>query len=239
MKYDNIKGVIIDYDGAVDIHGDRWIEVLTGAFSSCGVELSRQSLKETAEAVGTYLLTDDLIQPTDDFSAMLRTCAHLMLERLHDNHQIDSRFTDTADTADAIAQYCLDYMNAAFEVDRPSLAALAQRMPLVLVSRSFPNFGAMLDEFDLARYFRKIVWQADDDAVGALKEGASALGTSPSETAVVSGSLPDDVVPALSSGFRLISIADASQRASMPADVAAARNLREATALILKNTPFT
>lgn len=233
MKYYGIKGVILEYDGAVDIRGYRWAEVLHQAFSSCGVELTLQAVKDTAEAVGTYLLTDDLIQPTDDFTAMMRTCVRLMLDHLHDNYELDAVFTDTPATDDAIVRYCLDYMNAAFEVDRTAIAGLAQRVPLVLVSRRFLNFGPMLDEFGLSQYFRRIVWHDGGDAAAALKESADAIGVKPPEIVVIGSSLADDVVPALSCGCRAILMAEDSRRADSPSEVAVVRNLHQAAELIL------
>ena len=213
MEYDNIKGIIFDYDGTVDIRGDRWAEVMLDAFRSNGIELSLPALKHTAEAVGTYLISDDLIQPTDDFTAMMRTCARLMLQRLSDNYQIGSRFTDTSATADAIARYCLSYMNAVFEVDRPVIGALAARFRLVLVSRYYPNFGAMLDGDIILR-------------------GVEALGLPAAEILVIGGSLRSDIGPALAHGCRALWIADKSRAGEAPDGVALAGSLRAALKLI-------
>ncbi len=236
MEYDNIKGIIFDYDGTVDIRGDRWAEVMFDAFRSNGIELSLPALKHTAEAVGTYLISDDLIQPTDDFTAMMRTCARLMLQRLSDNYQIGSRFTDTSATADAIARYCLSYMNAVFEVDRPVIGALAARFRLVLVSRYYPNFGAMLDEFGLSQYFRQIIQSrhtgTDAGDGDIILRGVEALGLPAAEILVIGGSLRSDIGPALAHGCRALWIADKSRAGEAPDGVALAGSLRAALKLI-------
>lgn len=236
MKYDNIKGIIFDYDGTVDIRGDRWAEVMLDAFRSNGIEVSLPALKHTAEAVGTYLITDNLIQPTDDFTSMMRTCARLMLQRLAGNYQIGARFTDTPDTADAIARYCLDYMNATFEVDRPVVAALAERFPLVLVSRHYPNFGAMLDEFGLSPYFRQIIQSrhtgTDAGDGDIIRRGVEALGLPASDILVIGGSLRSDIGPALAQGCHALWIADKSRAGDAPDGVGVAGSLRAALKLI-------
>lgn len=237
MNYDNIKGVILDYDGTVDIRGERWSEVMLDAFRSVGVEITLPALKRTAEAVGTYLITDDVIQPTDDFTAMMRTCAKLMLQYMNDNYQIDRRFVDTPDTADAIARYCLDYMNAGFEIDRDVIARLAQRYPLVLVSRYYPNFGAMLDEFGLTQYFKKIIQSRElgtDAGDGdIIRQGVEALGLPASEVLVIGQSLSSDIAPALAQGCHALWIADKSRADEAPAGVDRVTALRDVPKLIL------
>ncbi|MDE5930663.1 MAG: HAD hydrolase-like protein [Muribaculaceae bacterium] len=229
--FSDILGIILDYDGTVDIRGDRWSKVMLDAFRSIGVEISLPALRQTAEAVGTYLITDDVIQPTDNFSAMMRKCASLMLQNLYQNYSIDQRFVDTPDSAAAIADYCLDYMNAGFELDRNVISRLADRFPLALVSRYYPNFSAMLDEFGLTRYFKAIIQSCslgtDADDTDIIKRGSEALGLPCRRVLVVGQSLTSDIAPALSLGCKAVWIAGKNRWNEAPAGVGLAGSLRD------------
>lgn len=230
MDCDSIRGIILDYDGTVDIRGDKWSSVMLDAFRSAGVEVSLPALRRAAEAVGTYLVVDNLIQPTDNFTVMMQTCAGLMLKYMNDNSQIADRFVDTDHTAYTVARYCRDYMEAGFDIDRTALTMLSAQCPLVLVSRYYPNFGAMLDEFGLTPFFKKIIQSrslgtdAGDGAV--IQLGLETLGMESDEVLVVGQSLESDIAPALSLGCRAAWIADKHRDREVPDGVWRVSSLR-------------
>ncbi|MBP3590718.1 MAG: HAD family hydrolase [Muribaculaceae bacterium] len=87
------------------------------------------------------------------------------------------------------------------------IEALAAEYPLVLVSNFYGNVEAVLEDFDLRRYFRTIVESAvvgvrkPDPKIFAL--GVEALGLRPQEVLVVGDSYKKDIVPAESLGCRV------------------------------------
>ena len=102
------------------------------------------------------------------------------------------------------AAFCYASARSWVEKARPVLEHLAAKYPLVLVSNFYGNVETVLADFDLARYFRKVVESAvvgvrkPDPKIFAL--GVEALGLKPEEVLVVGDSLSKDILPAESLG---------------------------------------
>lgn len=195
MKLHNIKGIIFDYGGTLDSRGVHWSEVLWDGWRHAGVEVTKEQFREAYVHAERALAKSPIIAPDDNFLDLLRKKVRIELDFL-------GLFEE--EKCEKIAQYCYGAAHECVEESRPVLDALSAEYPLVLVSNFYGNVSAVLADFDLLRYFPKIIESA---VVGVRKPdpaifqmGVDALGLKPEEVLVVGDSLKKDILPAESIG---------------------------------------
>lgn len=200
----NIKGVIFDYGGTIDCCGDHWACVIRDAYEAAGISLDLDTFCDAYVFAERELAKVPHIKPDHTFLDMMRIKARIELEYLVDNNQFDASLV--AEKGEAIAQFCYNHARECIEQARPTLDYLAERYPMVLVSNFYGNVAAVLADFDLLRYFPKIVESA---VVGVRKPdprifglGVEELNLRPEEVLVVGDSLSKDILPAESLGCR-------------------------------------
>lgn len=204
MNFDKkkVKGIIFDYGGTLDTGGDHWSEVILKAYRKAGVEVGVPEFREAYVFAERELARTLHILPHHNFSDLLKIkmrieLQHLASEGLFPSAQIESQ-------ADRIAGYCYDSARGFVEKARPVLEALSSRYPMVLVSNFYGNVETVLADFDLDRYFRKVVESA---VVGVRKPdpeifrlGCKALDLEPDQVLVVGDSYAKDILPARKCG---------------------------------------
>lgn len=195
MKLHNIKGIIFDYGGTLDSRGVHWSEVLWDGWRHAGVEVTKEQFREAYVHAERALAKSPIIAPDDNFLDLLRKKVRIELDFL-------GLFEE--EKCEKIAQYCYGAARECVEESRLVLDALSAEYPLVLVSNFYGNVSAVLADFDLLRYFPKIIESA---VVGVRKPdpaifqmGVDALGLKPEEVLVVGDSLKKDILPAESIG---------------------------------------
>lgn len=195
MKLHNIKGIIFDYGGTLDSRGVHWSEVLWDGWRHAGIEATKEQFREAYVHAERALAKSPIIAPDDNFLDLLRKKVRIELDFL-------GLFEE--EKCEKIAQYCYNAARECVEESRPVLDALSAEYPLVLVSNFYGNVSAVLADFDLLRYFPKIIESA---VVGVRKPdpaifqmGVDALGLKPEEVLVVGDSLKKDILPAESIG---------------------------------------
>lgn len=195
MKPHNIKGIIFDYGGTLDSRGVHWSEVLWDGWRHAGIEVTKEQFREAYVHAERALAKSPIIAPDDNFLDLLRKKVRIELDFL-------GLFEE--EKCEKIAQYCYGAARECVEESRPVLDALSAEYPLVLVSNFYGNVSAVLADFDLLRYFPKIIESA---VVGVRKPdpaifqmGVNALGLKPEEVLVVGDSLKKDILPAESIG---------------------------------------
>lgn len=192
---DGIKGIIFDYGGTIDSRGVHWSEVLWSGWQHAGVNTDKEHFREAYVHAERELAKRPIIAPTDNFLDLLRKKVAIELDFLGINDP---------QTAETIAQFCYSQARECVEEARPVLDALSSRYPLVLVSNFYGNVAAVLADFDLLRYFPKIIESAvvgvrkPDPAIFQL--GVDALGLPANEVLVIGDSLKKDILPAESIG---------------------------------------
>ncbi len=190
-----IKGIIFDYGGTLDSRGVHWSEVLWDGWQHARVPASKEQFREAYVHAERTLAKTPIILPDDDFLALLRKKVEIELDYLG---------LYDPERCEAIARYCDARARECVEESRPVLEALSKRYPLVLVSNFYGNVAAVLEAYDLRRYFPQIIESA---VVGVRKPdpqifrlGVEALGLQPQEVLVVGDSLKKDILPAESIG---------------------------------------
>jgi putative hydrolase of the HAD superfamily len=196
---DNIKGIIFDYGGTLDTNGVHWFHIFRKVYAVHLPQITEERLREAYVYGERYLATHRLIEPADDFLAMLRKKVAIQLSALGvEDEALTKR----------IATACDDIVRTQMEATREVLDALAMRYPMVLVSNFYGNIQAVLASYGLDGYFKEIVESA---VVGIRKPnpqifalGVEALAMQPEEVVVVGDSYGKDMAPAHSIGCHTV-----------------------------------
>ena len=196
---DNIKGIIFDYGGTLDTNGVHWFHIFRKVYAVHLPQITEERLREAYVYGERYLATHRVIEPADDFLAMLRKKVTIQLSALGVG---DEELTKRIATA------CDDIVRTQMEATREVLDALAMRYPMVLVSNFYGNIQAVLASYGLDGYFKEIVESAvvgirkPDPQIFAL--GVEALAMLPEEVVVVGDSYGKDMAPAHSIGCHTV-----------------------------------
>lgn len=202
---ENIKGIIFDYGGTIDSRGVHWSEIIWDGYQAVGVPVDKDTFREAYVFAERELARVRHILPEDNFHTLLLKKMHIELDWLADRGVMTPE--EARRFAEPVADYCYDAARNSIADARPTLDALAARYPMVLVSNFYGNIEAVLADFDLLRYFPKIIESA---VVGVRKPdprifrlGVEALGLKPGEVLVIGDSLRKDILPAESIGCRV------------------------------------
>ncbi len=205
MENTEIKGIIFDYGGTIDSRGVHWSEIIWDGYQACRVPVGKEVFRDAYVFAERELARTRHILPHHNFHDLLLIKMRIELQWLSDNVHLPS---DAAATwAKPVADYCYDAARNSIADARPTLDALYERYPMVLVSNFYGNVEAVLEDFGLRHYFRRIIESAvvgvrkPDPAIFAL--GVEALGLRPEEVLVVGDSYKKDILPARSLGCRV------------------------------------
>lgn len=201
-----IKGIIFDYGGTIDSHGDHWSEVIWDGYRENNVPVTKEQFRECYVFAERELARTRHILPGHNFHDLLLIKMRIELGNLSGNNLLPATY-DTENAAQAIALYCYDRARQSVEDARPTLELLYNRYPMVLVSNFYGNVETVLADFDLRKYFNSIIESA---VVGVRKPdpkifslGVEALGLQPEKVLVVGDSYAKDIVPAESIGCKV------------------------------------
>lgn len=205
MENTDIKGIIFDYGGTIDSRGVHWSEVIFDGYKVAGAGVDKEVFRDAYVYAERELARTRHILPHHNFHDLLHIKMLLELGWLADNgHLLRDRVEPLAAE---IADYCYNEAKACIEEARPTLEVLAKDYPMVLVSNFYGNVSAVLEDFDLRKYFKDIIESAvvgvrkPDPAIFSL--GVEALGLKPEEVMVVGDSYKKDIVPAESIGCKV------------------------------------
>lgn len=205
METEIIKGIIFDYGGTIDSHGDHWSEVIYDGYTDAGVNVGKDEFRHSYVHAERVLARERHIFPQHNFLDLLRIKMKIELDDLAGRHLIDP--SRTQEMAQKIAQYCYSRARESANQARPVIAALAGQFPLMLVSNFYGNVESVLRDMELRQYFKGIIESA---VVGVRKPdprifslGVVALGLQPREVLVVGDSFRKDIEPSLSIGCQV------------------------------------
>ncbi len=206
MEHLDIKGIIFDYGGTIDSRGDHWSEVIWDGYQDAGVAISKEQFRECYVYAERELARVQHIYPHHNFYDLLLIKMRIEFAQL-ENNKILSEGSVTK-YSEKIARYCYGRAKDSIESARPVLDRLAQHYPMVLVSNFYGNVESVLKDFDLDKYFKKIIESA---VVGVRKPnpqifqlGVDALGMNAHDVLVIGDSYKKDIVPAESIGCRVL-----------------------------------
>lgn len=198
-----IKGIIFDYGGTIDSRGEHWSEVIYRGWRAAGIDADKNIFRDCYVTAERALARERIILPDFDFRTLLYHKAIIELEE-YARHGCKINPETIPAYAVHIADYCDSQARRCIEEARPTLAVLADRYPMMLVSNFYGNVDSVLRAYDVRRYFQGVIESA---VVGVRKPdpkifmlGVVALGLKPDEVLVVGDSLRKDILPAESIG---------------------------------------
>ncbi len=202
---EGIKGIIFDFGGTLDTHGNHWGEVLWDVYRYFSLPVDKEMFRQAYVYGERTLGKQPLIKPDFHFMDTLRTKFLLQLEFLAGQgiacpHR-ETLARDMAEYADRGTKQTL--AESTVLLDR-----LKRTYRLVLVSNFYGNIRTILRDSSLLGLFDEVIESAvvgvrkPDPAIFAL--GVSALRLSAPETAVVGDSFTKDIIPAHSLGCHTV-----------------------------------
>lgn len=195
----NIKGIIFDYGGTLDTDGVHWFHIFRQAYAEHLPSVTEERLRKAYVYAERYLATHRVIEPADDFLAMLSKKVEIQLSELK---------VESEDLKAKIAWYCDALVRSNMEETRQVLEVLSAHYPLVLVSNFYGNIHAVLQAYGIDGYFKEVVESAvvgirkPDPQIFAL--GVESLGLQPEEVVVIGDSYNKDIAPAHSIGCHTV-----------------------------------
>ncbi|GAB2793608.1 HAD family phosphatase [Rhabdobacter roseus] len=198
-----VKGVLIDYGGTIDTNGLHWGAVLWDSYQRHQLPVEKADFALAYAFGERSLALHPIIQPQHTFydTLYLKTDRQFAFLR-EKGYTLDDAFVG------AIARDCDRFAQETVAQARPTLAALADRYPLVLVSNFYGNINTVLEVFEIRSLFRHVVESA---VVGIRKPnpaiyrlGADLVGLPPQECVVIGDSFAKDIVPAKELGCRTL-----------------------------------
>lgn len=192
----SIKGIIFDFGGTIDTNGIHWGEFIWEQYQKVGVDITRDIYREAYVYGERFLAKNPIIEPTDTFHTMLRKKIAIHFDFLREKFS-EKKFN--AETAIAIADGCYNKVKETMKTTCTIVGELATEYPLVLVTNFYGNMSVVLEEFNLSKYFKRIVESSivglrkPDPALFAL--GVEALGLNPKEIVVIGDSYRKDIYP--------------------------------------------
>lgn len=203
---DNIKGVIFDYGGTLDSGGDHWSEVIWDAYCKSGVAVDKAQFREAYVYAERELARVRHILPEHDFHDLLLIKMRIELQHLSEKGLFPPALVEEKGTE--IAKICYESAKAHVQAALPVLEKLSKHFPMVLVSNFYGNVEAVLKDFGIDKYFKKIVESA---VVGVRKPdpeifrlGVRDLDLPADEVVVVGDSYKKDILPARAAGCRTL-----------------------------------
>lgn len=201
---EEIKGIIFDYGGTIDSHGDHWSEVIYDGYKACGLDIDKEEFRTSYVYAERELARTRHIYPEHTFLDVMKIKMRLELDDLVRRGIISQEIAD--EKCLPIAHYCYERARASVNDARPVLAALAEHFPMVLVSNFYGNVESVIRDMDIRQYFNGVIESA---VVGVRKPdariftlGVVALGLPAENVLVVGDSMRKDILPAESIGCR-------------------------------------
>ena len=191
----DIAAVLLDYGGTLDGDALHWFDHFVALYAAVGAAVPREDLHRAFYAADEAIVTAPTVR-TYGLAAMVR--AHVELQLAHlgaADPGLATRLIDTfiADT------------RRAWDRNRPVLARLASRFRLGVVSNSYGNMPALVEDGELGPFSVVI----DSSLVGLRKPdpeiyafAARALGLPPGRILHVGDSWERDVAAAAAAGMQ-------------------------------------
>lgn len=204
-----IKGLIFDYGGTIDTHGEHWSDVIFQGYKEAGVTIPYEIFWDAYVYAERELARLPYILPNDTFFDLLSKKIDLQLKQLAKDHHLPS-ITEKPVNALSIVNYLYTFARSCALEAKPILEELSRKYPMVIVSNFYGNLNAVLEDFGIRHCFKTIIESA---VVGVRKPnpeifrlGIKALNLAPQHVVTIGDSLKKDILPARSLGTHTIQL---------------------------------
>ena len=201
----SIKGVIFDYGGTIDTNGIHWAEVIWQQYLAAGMKIEYSTYRNAYVHGERTLAKQRIIEPTDTFRTLLHKKIEIQFSYLAEECNIGGL---TPELKERVAEGCYAKVKETLSTTCAIIEKLSQKYPMVLVTNFYGNMPVVLEEFNLAGYFKSIVESSvvgirkPDPALYAL--GVKELGLPAENIMVVGDSYRKDIYPAREVGCQAV-----------------------------------
>ena len=129
----------------------HWFHIFRQIYNKYLPQISEKQLREAYVYGERYLATHRVIEPEDDFLAMLKKKIAIQASQLG---------VEDKGIISKLAVDCNNFVRAHMETTRRVLAALSKRFPMTLVSNFYGNIHTVLRSYGLNGYFKDVVESA-------------------------------------------------------------------------------
>jgi len=204
-----VTTVLFDYGGTLDTAARHWSYVLHEGFSRAGLVMKQEAFRPAYVFAERALARYPYIRPEDNFLSLLRKKVAIEVEFLiRSGVWRPASYGEQARLVETVALYCDSYARCHVRRSEKTLASLATRYNLVVVSNFYGNLGTILHSYGIAKYFNALVESA---RVGVRKPspliwrmGAEAARANVDECLAVGDSFGKDVLPAHELGCQTV-----------------------------------
>lgn len=195
------NALIFDYGGTLDTAGRHWGRMMERAYKEIGVGITPEQFRETYVFTERRLGNQSLISPIYTFRQTLNLKLSLQIEYLVDHRMLQIPVADRTALKRKMLTMLYDDVVECTRKSRNILAELHAQCPLALVSNFYGNLSTVLQEFQLADFFKVVIESAE---VGFRKPdpmifriALNALGCTAQQVAIIGDSYKNDIAPAL------------------------------------------
>ena len=213
-----IRGALFDYGGTIDSNGVHWAEVIWQAYQAENVPITKETFRYAYVHGERTLGKNPIIKPYHTFLDMMRLKIEIQFEWLllpeggnrgnRGSQENGDEYKNNTALKFRIADFCYAYARSSVKKARPVIEWLASKYPLALVSNFYGNISAVLNDFEIDRFFPAIIESA---VVGVRKPdprifqlGVESLHLQANEVVVIGDSYDKDIVPATIAGCQTI-----------------------------------
>ena len=224
-----MKGLIMDYGATIDSGGKHWSEVMWEGYCKMSLPITKEQFREAYVYSERYVaMSPEIIAAHYNFYQLMQVRIGIQVEFLLQTEAlteellsttlsmiyegetpiIDDNAGLTSHFVDVIAGYCYDYARRCTLSAIPLIEHLSKSYTLALVSNFYGNLRAVLEDFELTRFFPYII---DSALVGVRKPDSNIfrlamneMGLEPSDIVVVGDSYSKDICPAVALGCKAI-----------------------------------
>jgi len=205
--FHDIRGILFDYGGTIDSNGIHWAEIIWQAYRLEKAPVSKEIFRNAYIYGERTLGKNPLVKPHHTFLDMMRLKINIQIEWLKSEGYLSGNDNINL-LKQNIAGFCYEYARSSVEKAYPVIERIAKKYPLALVSNFYGNIAAVLEDFQLSKFFPIVIESA---VVGVRKPdpqifrlGVEALWLPESEVVVVGDSYEKDIIPAMLTGCRTI-----------------------------------
>ena len=201
-----INGILIDYGGTIDTNGVHWFRVFAEQYASAGIAVDEALLRAAYIYAERQLEQHStLINVSDTFREVLQRKITYQFDYLS---QHSRGFQAGRQEQEQLTTACDDFAQYKVQKSAQTLALLAEKYPLVLVSNFYGNLQAVIAAYGIAAYFKTVIESAK---VGVRKPNAEIfrlgiqyLDRPAQEILVIGDTFKNDIAPALSLGCKTV-----------------------------------
>lgn len=200
----DIKAVLFDFGGTLDLDGIHWYDLWSAAYKFCKLDIKESDFRSA------YFYAEEILNSSPAFKKtyqeLIFTKASYQMNYIYkDKYNTDPQFEHQAYL---LSVFCYNAIKANTPKSIEVLSGLKDKYELGVISNFYGNLDIVLDELGMKQYIKtnidsKVVdIRKPDPAI--YKLAAERIGHSPENCIFIGDSYQQDIIPAKSVGYTTI-----------------------------------